>query len=410
MDRDAAIYARPTSTPKQRADAKADYDKARTRHSTITPPGADSQPRKGVAQKLHDMAPWSDKLRETLDTITGAGEGRAAGLDTSQEQAGRHRRPGHGRETFIGAHGLLQRCSGRPARSRQATTTITATDDGAARQALFDLYGQQIIRPLSPTQRRRRTPDLLTELYNARARTRPARSTDRTTRRPSPSRPSSANFAAVSGLIDKTFGYVTATMPSLSSGLAGGRAATSALGGSAPATPIHPDVPAGRRDQPRSPLRTLGRLRRATSPSTSTPLTANPQQARRAADVIVGGIGFTRADDRPAARRRERGHGRPQAHHRHLPAVGRAPEQQPPTARTTGRTPARPQLAGVQHGGGSASSGTARRSSPIRAASQAHVGDGWRLLRATSDLIRIQPNQVRGPRRRLWQPRHGHRA
>ena len=30
---------------------------------------------------------------------------------------------------------------------------------------------------------------------------------------------------------------------------------------------------------------------------------------------------------------------------------------------------------------------------PHRAAPQAHVGHGWRLLRATSDLIRIQPNR-----------------
>ena len=273
------------------------------------------------------MAPWSDKMRGR-STHRGANEDALTELDTSHQRAGRHRRPGHGRDVHR-AHGLLEGAQDDLLAAAKATTTITATDDEAARQALFDLYGQRRSsgRPRRPSGEG--NTDLLTELYNAQGSYAPG-TVEQTDDQKAIAEQTKQreHFAAVSGLIDKTFGYVIRD-DAVAQLRPGGRPRGHVRSRwQRPSDPIHPDVPAGRRE----PAAQVRSGRRGGSDE------QRHRQLQRPDGQPAAGASGGRRDrrrhrlpGRTTSQQHEDGSvdsGRPQAHHRHLPAVGRAPERQ----------------------------------------------------------------------------------
>lgn len=287
MDRMASIYASANSSAAQKAKAKTEYTRVKAnRISSIKRLLKMLGRAKAAAEALAQMAPWSDKLRATLDGITGSNEDALSELNTSENEPDATNAPDTA-ETFIERIGLTKALKDRLLAQATATTTATTADDEAARQSLFDLYGKQIIPAALADPAVKENTDLLTELYNAQGSYAPgAVSDDPQVQAIAEQAKQREHFAAVSGLIDKTFGYVSATMP----GLTGGRRAASEMGAS-PATPYTPTSLRDAANRPRQESKDAG-VAGGNVTVNFNALTANPQQARQAADVIVGGIGY----------------------------------------------------------------------------------------------------------------------
>ena len=216
-----------------------------------------------------------------------------------------------------------------------------------------------------------------------------------------PDSSSATNFTADQRpKIDKTFGYVTATTPSLTA--AGARRRPRRQPGdwaaAAPAAPYTPDEPW--RDaaaQPRRTAQDAGRLRAATSRSASTP--SRQTRSRRAGTRTSSwAASATRAAARLSATKmgawdmadRKRIISIP-------PAVGPGSENSSfadGTNRLVGHRIVR-QLAGVQHGGAETSSAAPRVF--VSTLRMKRVGDGGQQTARRRSLVRVRPSHGTWP-------------
>ena len=213
-------------------------------------------------------------MRATLDSITGQNEDALTELDTSQNEPDATDTTDTA-ETFIERMGFSKvlmttyQAAGLPPPSPRRD------DEVPSARPCSDLYGQQIIPAALADPAAKENTDLP---YRAVQRPGLVRARhDRADGRPEAVAEQTKTARALRGvmaLIDKTnFGYVTSD-DAVAQLRPGGRPARSHVRSRwqrPPATP-HPDVPAGRRvPAAQSPFGTLGRFRRATSPSLQRP-------------------------------------------------------------------------------------------------------------------------------------------
>ena len=247
-----------------------------------------------LPRSCDDMAPWSDKRARDARHDHGRERRRAdrAGHEPEQSRTPPTSRTRPRRSSSAWASRRCSRttCS-QPPRPRPQSPRRTTR---AARQALFDLYGQQIIpaAPRRPSGEGEHRPPHRTVQRPGLVRARHGRADGR----PEGHRRADQAARALRGRQrphrqDLRLRHGDDAVAQLRPG---GRPRGHVRSRwQRPSDPIHPDVPAGRREPAaRKSAQDAGAAPTSNVTVNFNALTANPQQARQAADVIVGGIGY----------------------------------------------------------------------------------------------------------------------